>query len=78
MRITMCSPTAPRSRRNLGYLVSGRHLLTPAVRIGNPTTPTVELSTRDPQEAAQTLGLKLLVVRAATEGDLEPAFATLP
>jgi putative ABC transport system substrate-binding protein len=43
----------------------------------NPTTPTVELYTRDAQEAAQTLGLKLLVVRAATEGDLEPAFATL-
>jgi putative tryptophan/tyrosine transport system substrate-binding protein len=43
----------------------------------NPTTPTVELYTRDAQEAAQTLGLKLLVVRAATEGDLERAFATL-
>jgi ABC-type uncharacterized transport system substrate-binding protein len=43
----------------------------------NPTTPTVELYTRDAQEAAQTLGLKLLVVRAATEGEFEPAFATL-
>ena len=43
----------------------------------NPTTPTVQHYTRDAQEAAQTLGLKLLLVEAATEADLEPAFATL-
>jgi putative ABC transport system substrate-binding protein len=43
----------------------------------NPTNPNVEFYTRDAQEAARALGLKLLVVRAATERDLESAFATL-
>jgi putative ABC transport system substrate-binding protein len=42
--------------------------------LANPTNPSVE---RDAQEAARALGLKLLVARAATERDLETAFATL-
>jgi len=39
--------------------------------------PNVEADTRDAQTAAQTLGQKLVVVKARTESDFEPAFTTL-
>jgi putative tryptophan/tyrosine transport system substrate-binding protein len=43
--------------------------------LANPTNPDAEIETSDAQAAAQALGRKLLVVRASTENDLEPAFA---
>jgi putative ABC transport system substrate-binding protein len=39
--------------------------------------PNVEPDTRDAQIAAQTLGRKLVVVKARSESDFEPAFTTL-
>jgi putative ABC transport system substrate-binding protein len=43
----------------------------------NPNDANAASYTRDAQVAADTLGLKVLIVHAATEGDLDPAFATL-
>ena len=43
----------------------------------NPTSPVAEPQTRDAQGAAQALGLKLRVLRAATENDFDQVFATL-
>ncbi len=43
----------------------------------NPTSPTLaDTSTKEAQVAAQTLGLKLSVLRASTERDLDKVFAT--
>jgi ABC-type uncharacterized transport system substrate-binding protein len=39
--------------------------------------PNAEPDTRDAQTAAQTFGQKLVVVKASTESDFEPAFTTL-
>ena len=43
----------------------------------NPTTPAAEAIARDVQEAARALGLQLHVLHAATDRDLDTAFATL-
>ncbi len=43
----------------------------------NPNDANAASYTRDAQVAADTLGLKVLIVHAATEGDFDPAFATL-
>jgi putative ABC transport system substrate-binding protein len=44
----------------------------------NPATPSAETRSREAQAAAQSLGLKQLhVLNAATEGEIEAAFATL-
>jgi putative tryptophan/tyrosine transport system substrate-binding protein len=43
----------------------------------NPTNPYTDFDMRDAQAAADALGLKLIVVRAAAESDIENAFATL-
>jgi len=43
----------------------------------NPNLVDAETQLRDVQEGAQSLGLKLLIVRAGTEGDMDTAFATL-
>jgi putative ABC transport system substrate-binding protein len=43
----------------------------------NPTNPNAEADTRDAQVAAQTLGVRLHVIRASTEHDLNAAFASL-
>jgi putative ABC transport system substrate-binding protein len=45
----------------------------------NPANPTVaETNTKDVQEAARALGLKIHVLNASTEGELDAAFAMLP
>jgi putative ABC transport system substrate-binding protein len=58
-----------------------RELLPAATNIAlliNPTSPAVaETLLRDSQAAADTLGLKLHVLNASTDRDLEPAFAEL-
>jgi putative ABC transport system substrate-binding protein len=43
----------------------------------NPSNPYAELDTREAQEAAQKLGLKLQVVNASNEEEIDAAFATL-
>jgi len=41
------------------------------------TAPTAEIQVGEVQDAARTIGLKLLVVKAGTEGEIDAAFATL-
>ena len=57
------------------------HELVPAATIigllVNPASPTAEPITRNLQEASRTLGLKLHVLHASTEPEIEKAFATL-
>ena len=57
------------------------HELVPAATIigllVNPKNPTAEPITRNLQEASRTLGLKLHVLHASTEREIEKAFATL-
>jgi putative tryptophan/tyrosine transport system substrate-binding protein len=43
----------------------------------NPTGPAADLQTSDVQEAARTLGLELLILRATSEPDFDKAFARL-
>jgi putative ABC transport system substrate-binding protein len=55
--------------------------LIPQVRVigalSNPSNQTAEQQVREVQGAARTLGLELHIVRATSERDFEPAFATL-
>jgi putative tryptophan/tyrosine transport system substrate-binding protein len=57
------------------------HELIPAASIiallVNPTNPNAEALARDAQAAARSLGLKLHVVHASTESDLDATFASL-
>ncbi|CAN7754709.1 ABC transporter substrate-binding protein [Bradyrhizobium sp. LjRoot220] len=43
----------------------------------NPKNPNSERNVRDTQDAAKLLGVQLLVVKAATEGEIDGAFATM-
>ncbi len=43
----------------------------------NPNYPDAETQLREVQEAARTLGVQLLVLKASSEGDFDMAFATL-
>jgi putative ABC transport system substrate-binding protein len=43
----------------------------------NPKNPNSERNVRDTQDAAKLLGVQLLVVKAATEGEIDEAFATM-
>ena len=43
----------------------------------NPSNPSADIQTRSLQSAAHSIGLKLVVVRVATEHQLDAAFATL-
>jgi putative ABC transport system substrate-binding protein len=45
--------------------------------LANPKDPNFEPDSRETQEAANVLGLKLVVARASTEPELDEAFATL-
>ena len=45
--------------------------------LANPTSPYFEVETRDMLEAARTRGLRVHVLKASTERDLEAAFAAL-
>jgi putative ABC transport system substrate-binding protein len=55
-----------------------RELVPGAIVVGflvDPTNPTSEIETSDMQTAAETLGRKLLIVKASTESELDAAFA---
>jgi len=43
----------------------------------NPTNPSAEFYAKDTEVAASSIGQKVFVVKAASEGDIETAFATL-
>jgi putative ABC transport system substrate-binding protein len=43
----------------------------------NPTNPNADRMTRDVQEAARTKGLELPILKAASESEIQTAFATL-
>ena len=43
----------------------------------NPNNPSAESNPKDAQTAAETLGRKLIVVKAGTEDEIDTAFATL-
>src|SRR6516164_779303 len=63
--------------KRLGLL---RQLLPSAAAIGfivNPKNSNAETDTKQAQAAAQALGLRLIVVNAVTESDLNQAFAAL-
>ena len=56
-----------------------RELVPAATTIGflvNPNNPNTEVRTREMQETVRAVGRQLHVVRASTEGELEPALAT--
>jgi len=57
------------------------HELLPSARsiavLLNPTTPNVETQSREVQEAARTLGVRLHIVHASSEGDFDAAFARM-
>jgi putative ABC transport system substrate-binding protein len=57
------------------------HELVPATQVigllVNPNFPDAEAMTRDARAAANARGQKLVVVKASTESDLDPAFTTL-
>ena len=57
-----------------------RELVPAATTIGflvNPNNPNTEVRTREMQETVRAVGRQLHVVRASTEGELEPALATV-
>jgi len=62
-RLELLTELAPRAT-TLGMLI-------------DPNNPNTEADTRDAQAAASTLGRNLIVLKAATRGDLDAAFATL-
>jgi putative ABC transport system substrate-binding protein len=45
--------------------------------LSNPSNPTADQQVREAQDAARALGLELHIVKATSEGEFEPAFATL-
>ena len=57
------------------------HELVPQVTVFaalvNPKSPNAEISTKDAQDAARTLGLQIHIVKASTADELDTAFATL-
>ena len=73
----IASLTAELDAKRMGML---RELVPAADVIGalvNPSNPSADIQTRSLQSAAQSIGLKLVVVRVATERELDAAFATL-
>lgn len=51
--------------------------LTAIAMLANPTSPYFDPEIKDVVDAARSRGLQVRVLRASTEGDLDPAFATL-
>jgi putative tryptophan/tyrosine transport system substrate-binding protein len=69
--------SSPLAAKRLGLL---RELSTNAKTIGvlvNPQNPSADFNSKDVQAAADALGLRLIVIKAGTESDFEPAFASL-
>src|SRR5215472_492463 len=57
-----------------------RELIPTAAYVGflvNPTRPSIQSEVKNPQQAAQALGVKLLVLNASTEAEIDTAFAEL-
>ena len=45
--------------------------------LANPSSPSAEIQLKDAQEAANTIGVKILILKANTERDINSAFTTL-
>ncbi len=44
--------------------------------LANPNNPSAEFNPRDAQTAAETLGKKLIIIKAGTDDDIDAVFAT--
>jgi putative tryptophan/tyrosine transport system substrate-binding protein len=45
--------------------------------LANPSSPSAEIQLKDAQEAANTIGVKILILKANTEREIDSAFTTL-
>jgi putative tryptophan/tyrosine transport system substrate-binding protein len=58
-----------------------RELVPAATSVGflaNPTRPSFQSEVKNTQQAAQALGVKLIVLNASTEAEIDAAFAAFP
>jgi putative ABC transport system substrate-binding protein len=68
------SELLPKRLELLRELVPGAEIIAVLV---NPTNPNLQTRLRDAQEAARSLGQRILVLNAASEHDIDAAFATM-
>ena len=63
--------------KRLDLLTKMAPMANPIGVLVNPNNPSAESNPKDAQTAAETLGRKLVVVKAGTEDEIDTAFATL-
>jgi putative ABC transport system substrate-binding protein len=69
--------TARLGSKRLALLHEMAPTASPIAVLVNPTNPDTEDEAKDIQEAARSLGLQIVIVRAGNESDLDDAFAAL-